>query len=338
MASALLEHVAQVLKRQRLTGQPGVIAISGGPDSVALAHLCAHLWRDHRIGPVTLAHLNHQLRGADSDADEVFVRQMPAAWNMPDLGCRTQRLDVAQLARERGANLENSGREARYRWLIEVARQTGAAWVATGHTADDQAETVLHHFLRGSGLQGLAGMAECRPLVAEIFLVRPLLAVRRRELLAYLEENRLTYRQDASNLDLEFTRNRLRHELLPLLERDYNPGLSEVLGRTAAQLGEIQAELTRQATSMLGSVELPRAGTIVVLKRAPLHDASPVLLRELLRLIWQRESWPQGEMTYDDWNRAAALVQGASAGQDFPGGVQVHARDKVVQILKRRTE
>src|SRR5439155_14258978 len=106
--------------------------------------------------------------------------------------CHTHRLDVARLARESGDNLENTARQARYRWLTEIAQQTGAAWIATGHSADDQAETVLHHFLRGSGLQGLAGMAECRRLVPGVALVRPLLTIRRRELLAYLERERLS--------------------------------------------------------------------------------------------------------------------------------------------------
>jgi tRNA(Ile)-lysidine synthase len=336
MAGALLDHVFQALERHRLADRPGVIAISGGPDSVALAHLCASLWRNRRLGPITLAHLNHQLRGADSDADEAFVQQLPAAWNFPALGCRTHRLDIAGLARERGDNLETTARDERYRWLAEVAQQTGAAWIATGHTADDQAETILHHFLRGSGLQGLAGMAECRSLNVQVALVRPLLTIHRRDVLTYLEENHLCFRQDATNLDLAFTRNRLRHELLPLLERDYNAALVRVLGRTAAQFREVQAELTKQAASLLHAVELPRVQAMIVLKREPLLKASVVVLRELLRLLWQREGWPQGEMGYEDWNRAAGLLQGAPGGHDFPGGVQVCLRERVIQLFPKR--
>ncbi|MCI0684782.1 MAG: tRNA lysidine(34) synthetase TilS [Gemmataceae bacterium] len=330
--STLLEHVADFFRRHDLAGRPGVVAVSGGPDSVALGHVCATLAKQQRLASVVVAHLNHQLRGADSDADEAFVRNLPRTWESPELSCRVHRLDVARLARDTADNLENAGRQARYRWLTAIAQETGAAWVATGHTADDQAETILHHLLRGSGAQGLAGMPARRPLAPGIDLVRPLLTIRRATVMDYLEQHRLAYRHDASNDDLAFTRSRLRHELLPLLERDYNPRLVEVLGRTAHQLREVQDELTRQAHELLARVELPRAGTIVVLAREPLQAAPPLLVRELMRLTWQREGWPQNDMGFDDWDRAAALARGASAGNDFPDGVRVRAVGRVIQV------
>lgn len=333
--STLLERVDDFFRGPDLLGRPGVIAVSGGPDSVALAHAAATLWRQQRLALIVLAHLNHQLRGAESDADDSFVEDLPRAWNLPELVCRTHRLDVARLATETGDNLENAARQARYRWLTEIAKETGAAWVATGHTADDQAETLVHHLLRGSGAQGLSGMAERRPLAPGIDLVRPLLTIRRAAVMAYLEQHHLTYRHDTSNDDVGFTRNRLRHELLPLLVRNYNPNLVEVLGRTALQLREIQDELSRQAGELLGRVELPRAGAVVVLRREPLHLSPPVLVREVLRAIWQREGWPLSDMGFDDWDRAAAIVRGLQAGNDFPGGVSMRAVGQVVQIERR---
>jgi len=332
MQVSLLEHVEAFGRRHDMIGRPGVVAVSGGPDSVALAHVAATLWTQERLAPIVIAHLNHQLRGIESDADEAFVQDLPRAWNLPALACRTHRIDVARLAKETGDNLENAARQARYGWLTEVARETGAAWVATGHTADDQAETLVHRLLRGSGAQGLSGMAERRPLAPGIDLVRPLLTIRRAVVLAYLEHHRLPYRQDASNDDVGFTRNRLRHELLPVLEQNYNPNLVEVLGRTALQLREIQDELTRQAREWLGRAELPRAGTMVVLRREPLQHAPPVLARELLRLIWQREGWPLGDMGFDDWDRAATIVGGVTTGNDFPGGVRMRLAGQVIQI------
>ncbi len=331
----LQDHVAGFFQRQEISARAGVIAVSGGPDSVALAHCCVSLWSEKRLAKVVLAHLNHQLRGADSDADEAFVQGLPAAWDVPTLVVHMHRLDVARLARETGDNLENAARQARYRWLTDVAQQTGAAWIATGHTANDQAETVLHHFLRGSGLTGLAGMPQRRLLAPGIDLVRPLLTVRRAEVLAYLHEHRLTSRIDASNEDLAFTRNRLRREVLPLLERAFNPNLVEVLGRTALQLRDVQDDLTRRAGELLTHAERPRAGNLVVLSRASLQAATPMLVRELLRLIWQREGWPQGDMGFADWGRAAALARGEPRGQDFPGGVQVRAVGNVIQLERR---
>src|SRR5262249_26867328 len=136
----LLNHVAEFFQRQHLADRPGVLAVSGGPDSVALAHACVALWHQKRLAQVTLAHLNHQLRGTDSDADEAFVKNLPVAWQVPQLRCHTHRIDVASVAQQEGDNLENVGREERYRWLKELAQREDAAWVATGHTADDQAE------------------------------------------------------------------------------------------------------------------------------------------------------------------------------------------------------
>src|SRR5262245_23450984 len=189
----LFDDTAEFFQRHELGNSCGVVAVSGGPDSVALGHLCAALWRENCLGKVVLAHLNHQLRGADSDADEAFVGNLPSTWNLPSLGVHHHRIDVARLARESGDNLESTARRERYRWLTDIARQTGAAWVATGHIADDQAETVLHHLLRGSGLQGLAGMHERRPLAPGIDLVRPFLTIRRGEILAYLREHKLAF-------------------------------------------------------------------------------------------------------------------------------------------------
>src|SRR5436189_3233901 len=128
-----------------------------------------------------------------------------------------QRIDVRSQARRERANLEAVGRRVRYDFLASVARETGAAWVATGHTADDQAETVLHRLLRGTGLKGLAGIPARRALAPGVDVVRPLLKVRRAEVLAFLQETGQRFRQDTSNVDPRFTRNRIRHELLPSL-------------------------------------------------------------------------------------------------------------------------
>jgi tRNA(Ile)-lysidine synthase len=332
MARTLLDILGEFCQRHGLAGQPGIIAISGGPDSVALAHLCATLCQQQRLSRIALAHLNHQLRGEASDADEAFVQHLPAAWGFPALSCHTHRLDVTRLAQETRDNLENAARQTRYQWLIDAAQREGAAWVATGHSADDQAETVLHHFLRGSGLQGLAGMAERRRLAPGVDLMRPLLTSRRADVLEYLHEQGLAYRHDASNEDPRFLRNRLRHELLPLLQRDYKPGLVEVLGRTAQQLRDIQDDLTQRANKLLARVELPRAGSMIVLQRPALEGASVVELRELLRLTWQREGWPQGGMGFADWDRAAALLRGNAGSNDFPDGVKIHMVGKVVQL------
>src|SRR5262249_3618798 len=147
--------------------------------------------------PLVVAHLNHQLRGADSAADEDFVRALHAALagQTPGLVFRCERLDVAALARARGGNLEALARRVRSDWLAGAAGDTGCTWVAPGHTADDQAETVLHRLRRGTGLRGLRGIAAARGLAPGVTLVRPLLGVRRAEVIAYLGAIGQPYRE-----------------------------------------------------------------------------------------------------------------------------------------------
>jgi tRNA(Ile)-lysidine synthase len=163
-------------------------------------------------------------------------------------------------------------------------------------------------------------------------LVRPLLTARRQALLDCLRAEGVTYRQDVSNEDRRFLRNRLRHELVPLLLGGYNPALVEVLGRTSQQMAELQAHVTDQAEALLAAAERPRAGGIVVLERASLQGALRFVAREVFRLLWQRESWPMGEMNFDDWERLVELAHGAAAGSDFPGGVQARAAGRVLQV------
>jgi len=326
---ALLDVIRAFFEEAGLAHSRGVVAISGGPDSVALAHLLLQLQRRDFFTHLVLAHVNHQLRGPESDADEAFVIDLAAKWRLP---CRTTRIDVAGKASERGDNLEKTARDLRYAWLTQVAHEEQAAWLATGHSADDQAETVLHRLLRGSGLQGLTGIAGRRQLDDRADLVRPLLKVRRDELLAHLLAEQQPFCQDQTNLDVKFTRNRLRRQLLPLLAEQYQPAIVEVLCRLADQAHAVQGEIVRQAGELLHRAELPRAGSWVILQAAVLEAASPHLVCEVFRLIWQRESWSMNAMDHDAWLRLADLAHGQATGQDFPDSIQARRRDQVVQV------
>ena len=186
-----------------------VLAVSGGPDSMAMLHAAANLLEtDAAQWQLSVAHLDHGLRDASAD-DATFVADAAAALRLP---CAIRRTDAAGLARAEGRSLEDAGREARYRFLAEVAERDG--WIATAHTADDAAETVLLNLLRGSGLAGARGIPERRGRI-----VRPLLEARRGELRAALEAAGIAYRVDPSNDDPAHLRNRVRNEVMPVLER-----------------------------------------------------------------------------------------------------------------------
>ena len=248
------------------------------------------------------------------------------------LELRSERADVLRQARAEGDNLESVARRMRYDWLAGVARHAGIGWVATGHTADDQAETVLHRILRGAGLKGLRGIAIRRPLSPGIELVRPLLTARRADVLAYLASEGQTYCQDSSNLDKRFTRNRIRHELLPLLEKEYNPAVVAILNRLAKQADEAYRSDEAQAQKLLAAAERPRAGRMLVFDRQCLCAAPRNLIREVFRLVWEREGWPVGRMNFDAWDRLASVALGEIPAIDLPGDVNARCRDRVIQV------
>ncbi|MCB9453227.1 MAG: tRNA lysidine(34) synthetase TilS [Anaerolineaceae bacterium] len=193
-----------------------VVAVSGGADSLALLHILQEL-RPRLECDLHVATLDHGLRGADGAADAHFVAATAAAWGLPVTIGNT---NVPALMEQTGQGVETSARQARYAFLAGVARDVGASLVATAHHADDQAETILLHLLRGSGLRGLRGMAfhAALPGFPEITLVRPLLATSRTEIETYCREHHLTPRHDATNQDTTLLRNHIRHDILPQLQ------------------------------------------------------------------------------------------------------------------------
>lgn len=240
--SVIPVKVVRTVRQQQLfrPGDTLIVALSGGADSTALLDLLVRLfsYNLHLIA----AHLNHSLRGVESDADEEFCRTLATGYGIP---FETRRVDVKALANAEGLNLEDAGRRTRIEFFDELCGKYGAAAVTLAHHADDQAETVLMRLLRGSGMTGLTGMA----LRNARGYVRPLLDITRAEIEQYLRERGLNWREDASNSDTTFLRSRVRRLLLPILE-EYNPAIRASLAATASLLADEDAllgELTEQA-------------------------------------------------------------------------------------------
>ena len=293
----LLRQVRRTIEQYGLLvpGDGIVAGVSGGPDSLCLLHVLAQLRAEYGLR-LHVAHLNHGARGADSDADAEFVAALAADWGLP---ATVQKQDVPALARARRMAFEETARRVRYAFLAQVAAEVGAAKIAVGHNADDQAETVLMHFLRGAGPAGLRGMLPITPITDYRMIepldgedscipkpapsiIRPLLEVPRSDIERYCAAHDLRPRFDRSNLDTTYFRNRLRHELLPRLET-YNPNIRARLCHTAAVVTadyELLAQLREQAWAKV--VREEREATIVF-DQAAWQELPVALQRATLR-------------------------------------------------------
>jgi len=289
-----------------------VVAVSGGADSVALLRVFAALEQEDRPRELIVAHFNHRLR-AEAEDDARFVADLAGRLGLTiELG----QAEVAALALEQGDGIEAAAREARYRFLEDVADRRRANFVATAHTADDQAETVLHRILRGTGVAGLQGIHDVRPLFSrqDVYLIRPLRDIRRETVLEYLHWINQPYCDDISNLDPRFTRNRIRHQLLPLLEREYNRNVVEALLRLSETARGAQSAINEFVEDLIHeAVELDIEHQSVVVQRQVLGGVNGHLICELFMRIWRDMGWPEQNMGLDHWMELAFEAEPADS-------------------------
>lgn len=331
----IVHEVQRTIRRYRLfnPGDTVLVGVSGGPDSLCLLHMLAALAPEWGA-QLHVAHLHHGLRGAAADADAAFVAETAAAWGLP---YTVGYADVGVLAAETGASLEEAAREARYAFLGRLAAERGAPVVAVGHNADDQAETVLMHFLRGSGLAGLRGMqpqspfpleksstVHDQPPIVKLRLIRPLLFIPRAQILGYCMDHNLRPRFDRSNEDTTYFRNRLRHELLPLLET-YNPQVRRILASTAAVLADDYELLRDDVLATWPHVVVQENGQRLVLDLAAWRNLPTALQRGVLRMAIARLRATLRNVNYVHVDNAYWLLREGHTGDrmTLPAGLEL---------------
>ncbi len=227
-----------------------LVAVSGGADSTAL--LCSLRQEIPRVEEcrrfLAVGHVNHGLRGDESDGDARFVQKLAEQWGLRYF---ERSILPEEWTQDSTGSREAAARNIRYQFLLETAHQLGFRAIATGHTANDQAETVLHRLVRGTGLSGLSGISAHRQLDEAVTLIRPLLNVRREEIIEYLTENGQRWRNDATNAENDFTRNKIRNRLLPELRTHFNPKIDDALCRLARLARDNQTVLDELVTELL---------------------------------------------------------------------------------------
>jgi len=302
-----------------LTNEKLVVAVSGGADSVCLLHILVGLKEKLKV-KLHLAHLNHQLRGADSEADADYVSGLARKLGIP---ATIERRDVKGYQKQERLSPEEAAREVRYHFLTEVAGATGAKRVAVGHTRDDHIETILMHLIRGAGTRGMRGLqpyTEWPSKSGGLLVIRPLLEVSHEDIEGYCRQHQLAPRLDASNLSLSPLRNRIRQQLLPLLQ-SYNPGIAEALLRTGRIAGDDIDFLDRETARLWGKIAR-QEGDVIILDRKGVDRLPPTLQRYLLRASAEKllGNAKDIEMRHIE-NMMAALGKPAGKSLSLPGGL-----------------
>jgi tRNA(Ile)-lysidine synthase len=311
------------------------LAVSGGADSSAMFHGAVRYSRLRGLPDPIVGHVNHGLRGLESDGDELFVSSLAGAYGLRFFShCIT----ASEWASDKTGSVEAAAREIRYNFLLCLASELGCRFIATAHTADDQIETVLHRLLRGTGVVGLSGISEKRQLNHAVSLVRPLLGMRRVEILKYLDSIGCGYRVDSSNASSDFMRNRIRNDLLPMLRSGFNSDVDGAILRLSAIAGEVNDIIADWFELRAREIIISATKNEIVLDRAKLIQLNRGMICEFFRRIWEKQSWPLRYMGYERWNDLATFsLQGTSSIQ-LTGSISITIQHTKNPTQKKQPE
>jgi tRNA(Ile)-lysidine synthase len=307
-------------------GDKLLAAVSGGADSVAMLHILCSLRNSLGIS-IVCGHINHRLRDKDSDQDQRFTAELCSGWNVPFFA---EQIDVKACAAREKLSIETAGRQLRLEALEQIARQAGCDSVATAHHQDDQAETVLFRLLRGTAFAGLAGI---RPITERSGLrwIRPLLCVRRKEIESYCRQHTLAWRDDASNQELHFRRNWIRHRLLPYMQQSSGDDVAEKLSTLAQTALSFQQQVEKRANEILkenGDWYVSPSS----LSAATVQQAGPFVAGEILRITLNRLNCGLRDISASHYQRFFQLMNKSRAVLELPGGCTIRKKNDRIQF------
>lgn len=328
----IVAQIRDTIRRERLLtgGEKVLVALSGGGDSVALLHLLNILKEELNIS-LSIAHLNHSLRGEEGDRDELFVKELGGKLGIETF---TEKRDVPKYQNEKGLSLEAAAREVRYKFLQQMAETIKVDRIATGHTADDQAETVLMRFLRGSGSNGLSGIP-----VARGNIIRPLIHIRHSQIVEFLTKEEIPYMEDSTNRDMSMTRNRLRHDLIPKLIEDYNPNIVETLNSIASISREEDSYLENIVSNKIKGITDSEGPGFVEFNLDALATQPIAIQRRLIRMGIELVGGGLLSIGYSHIEEILTMIDSSDSPKriDLPADIIVHIRYGRIGIYARET-
>lgn len=279
---------------------------------------------------LAVAHLNHGLRGESGRRDAELVRSVADRLGLTVV---VTECDPGELRARSQGSLEESARNTRYEFLRRTAIALQLPFVATAHHAGDQAETILHHVLRGTGLRGMRGIPERRPLGESVTLIRPMLTISRDTIQHFVTEQQISFSDDGTNADSDFTRNRIRNQLLPSLRKEFNPRVDAGLIRLSQQTGEVLDCLDALADQILDRALLEQTPSVCRLDREVLQQWPEPLIRHALTVLWSRCAWPRQMMTSRHWTQLAGIIiDGNERALDLPGRLRLSCSGRIVRL------
>ncbi|MDA1230681.1 MAG: tRNA lysidine(34) synthetase TilS [Planctomycetota bacterium] len=325
-------QLARNLKRLVGTRQGFLLAVSGGRDSMALLYGVHAIRGAHDRSAIVVAHLNHGLRGDSGRCDAELVRDACKSLDIPVV---ISECEAGQLERSSRGSLEEAARTMRYEFLQSAAAQHALPLIVTAHHASDQAETVLHNILRGTGLRGLRGIPERRRLSESAEIIRPMLTILDSTIAAYIQQGEFAFATDTTNNDSKFTRNRIRNQLLPQLQSEFNRQTPDALIRLAEQTRELVQSLDIIAETLLTEAVLEQTPICCRLDVRQMRQQPEPIVRHALTVLWRQQDWPRRDMNRDHWKHLSAVLFGSSSPIDLPGRVRAELRGNLLALEQR---